>query len=303
VATATGSSAHHVARSFGFDYATADAQEVLGDDGIDCVIIATRHDSHARLAAAALRAGKDVFVEKPLALSAAELLEVTEAWRAGGGRLMVGFNRRHSPHAAVVKEFLGGAAGPALLHCRVNAGDVPAGSWVNDPLAGGDRVRGELCHFVDLAHYLLDGHAVAAEAVGLPPRRPGDPVEDLAAVLHFPEGSVANLVYTARGHRALARERIEGFRGGRVAVIDNFRVTRSYGPGAPRARRTWRLDRGYRAELSTWFKALREGGPAPVPFATYAASTLATFAVAEALTVRRRVELDVEALARCTGSR
>lgn len=303
VATATGSSAHHVARAFGFDYATADPQEMLDDKSIDCVLIATRHDSHARLAAAALGAGKDVFVEKPLALTTAELLEVAEAWGAGGGRLMVGFNRRHSPHAAALKEFLGGAAGPALLHCRVNAGDVPTGSWVNDPLAGGDRVRGELCHFVDLGHYLLDGYALAAEAVGLPPRRPADPVEDLAAILHFAEGSVANLVYTARGHRGLARERIEGFRGGRVAVIENFRVTRFFGPSAPGARRTWRLDRGYRGELSAWFKALRDGDPAPVPFATYAASTLATFAVAEALTMRRRVELDADALARCAGTR
>lgn len=301
VATASGSSAHSAARAFGFDYATADPQEILQDADIDCVLIATRHDSHARLAAAALRAGKDVFVEKPLALDVAGLLEVADAWRAGGGRLMVGFNRRHSPHAAAAREFLAGAGGPALIHCRVNAGDIPPGSWVNDPLAGGDRVRGELCHFVDLVHFLLGGHAVAAEAAGLPPKRPDDPVEDVAAHLHFADGSVAGLLYAARGHRSLARERIEGFRGGRAFVIDNFRVTRFYGPGAPRARRTLRMDRGHRSELSAWFKALREGGPAPVPFAAYAASTLATFAVAEALAARRRVDVDGGALARCAS--
>ncbi len=303
VATASGSSAHHVARAFGFDYATANPQEILDDPGIDCVMIATRHDSHARLVAAALRAGKDTFVEKPLALTLAELLDVAEAWRAGGGRLMVGFNRRHSPHAVAAKTFLAAGTGPAILHCRVNAGDVPAGSWVNDPLAGGDRVRGEVCHFVDLAHCLLDEHAVAAEAVGLPPKRSGDPVEDLLATLLFPQGSVANLVYTARGHRSLPRERVEGFRASRATVIENFRVTRFYGAGALPTLRTWRLDRGHHGALSAWFAALREGGQVPVPFSTYAASTLATFAVAEALTERRRVPLDSEVLARCAGPR
>jgi predicted dehydrogenase len=212
---------------------------------------------------------------------------------------MVGFNRRHSPHAAAARGFLAGAAGPALLHCRVNAGEVPAGSWVNDPLSGGDRVRGELCHFVDLAHYLLQDHAIAADAVGLPAKRYGDPIEDLTGLLLFADGSVANLVYTARGHRALARERIEGFRGGRISVIDNFRITRFYGPGAPRARRTWRLDRGFRGELEAWFQALRRGDPAPVPLATYAASTLATLAVADALASRQRKAVDLEILARC----
>jgi predicted dehydrogenase/threonine dehydrogenase-like Zn-dependent dehydrogenase len=303
VATTSGSSAQHVARAFGFEYATGDPQQILGDAGIDCVMIATRHDSHARLTAAALRAGKDVFVEKPLALTVEELLEVAEAWRAARGRVMVGFNRRHSPHAAAARDFLAAGAGPTLLHCRVNAGDVQPGSWVNDPLVGGDRVRGEVCHFVDLVHYLLDDHAVGAEAVGLPPRRSGEPVEDLAAVLFFPQGSVANLVYTGRGHRGLSRERIEGFRAGRVAVIENFRATRFYGTGAPRTLRTWRLDRGHQNELSAWFRVLREGGEAPVPFTAYATSTLVTFAVADALIARRRVDLDGEVLARCARPR
>lgn len=303
VATTTGSSAGHAARSFNFDYATADFQQVIEDPTISCVVIATRHDSHARLAAAALRAGKDVFVEKPLALSIDELLEVAEAWRAGGRRLMVGFNRRHSSHAKAAKVFLEGAAGPVLLHCRVNAGDVPLGSWVNDPRSGGDRIRGELCHFVDIAHYLVGELSSSVEAVGLPPGRKSDPTEDLVAILHFSSGSVANLVYTARGHRSLAREWIEGFRGGRVAVIENFRTTKFYGPGAPHVHRTWRLDRGYKDELSAWFQVLRDGGPAPVPFVAYAASTLATFSVCDAISSRSRVDLDPSVLAQCSAPR
>lgn len=289
VATRSGSGAHHVARAFGFEYAAAETDRILDDPDIRCVIIATRHDSHAALAARALRAGKDVFVEKPLALSAAELAEVAEAWRAGGGRLMVGFNRRHSPHTDAARRHLAGAAGPWLVHCRVNAGEVPAGSWVNDPAMGGDRVRGELCHFVDLALAVVGEPAVAVEAAALPPARAGAPAEDVVALLRFADGSLADLLYTARGHRRLPRERVEAFRGGRVAVIDNFRLTRCYGAGAPARQRTWRPDRGHRTELAVWFEALREGRPAPVPFEAYAASTLATLAVAEALRTGRPV--------------
>jgi len=303
VATSSGTTAQHVARSFGFEYASSDPDEILRNPEIGCVFVLTRHDSHPALAAAALRAGKDVFVEKPLALSVQELMEVESAWREGGGRLMVGFNRRHSSHALAAKSFLERTSGPILLHCRVNAGDVPAGSWVNDPQLGGDRIRGELCHFVDLATFLVDYQPVEIQATSLPGRRPTDPTEDVVAAITFEDGSVANLVYTARGDRRLARERVEGFRGGLASVIDNFRVTRFFGPGAPRAKRGWRLDRGYRSELDVWFNALRQGKPAPVPFVTYAISTLATLAVSEAVMKRRPVGLDTEALVRCARPR
>jgi len=302
VATVTGSSAMHVAHSFNFDYATTDSQKIINDPNVSCVFIATRHDSHASLVASALRAGKDVFVEKPLALNVAELLDVAEAWRSGQGRLMVGFNRRHSEHSRKAKEFVNGAAGPILLHCRVNAGDVPSGSWVNNPRMGGDRIRGELCHFIDLAAYLVDEYPLSVEASGILPGLDGGPTEDLVAILHFPSGSVANLVYTARGHRSLARERIEIFKGGQVATIENFRVTRFYGSGAPRAYRTWRLDRGYKSELSVWIKALREGRPSPVPFDAYVASTQATLCLLEALSSGKPVCVDRLVVTQCIAT-
>lgn len=296
VATASGASAYHVAKKYRFDYATANPQEILDDPDIDCVLIATRHDSHARLAAAALRAGKDVFVEKPLALTYGEVSEMVEAWRAGQGRFMVGFNRRHSNHSLIARDFLAGTAGPAIFHLRVNAGDVPRGSWVNDPLSGGDRVRGELCHFVDLAHYFMNGHAVSVEAAGLPAARAHEPFEDLTATLHFGCGSLANLFYTSRGHRSLERERIEGYRGGRAVVIENFRRTRFYGLSAPRTYRTWRIDRGYRGELSEWFQSILEGKASPVRFADYLASTIATLSISEALATKGRISVEEKIL-------
>jgi predicted dehydrogenase/threonine dehydrogenase-like Zn-dependent dehydrogenase len=303
VATASGTTARHIARSFGFAYAAADAAELIGDAGIQCIFVLTRHESHARLAAAALTAGKDVFVEKPLALSLEELLAVEEAWRKGGGRLMVGFNRRHSPHALAAKAFLDRSSGPILITCRVNAGDLPHGSWVNDPEAGGDRIRGELCHFADLAGFLIDQDPIEVQAKGLPSRVTSEPPQDVVATISYADGSIANLVYTARGDRRLPRERIEGFRAGTAFLIDNFRCTHFFGPGAPRVKRSWRLDRGYRGELGVWCEMLRRGVAAPVPFAAYAASTLTTLAVTEAITERRSVRVSAEALARCARPR
>lgn len=283
IAATAGARSLFAAKTFGFEYAATDTAQVITDKRINSVMIATRHDSHARLVVDALRFDKDVFVEKPLVLTRQELQEVITAWQSGRGRLMVGFNRRHSPHAELAREYLAGAAGPAILHCRVNAGDVPASSWVNDPARGGDRIRGELCHFIDLAHYLLAAPAISVEVNHAAPLHLDAPVEDLVVAVHFAGGHIANFVYTARGHRSLARERIEGFRGGRAVVIDNFRRTTCYGPAAPRGFRTWRLDRGHRQEMMTWFTALSAGLPAPVPFQEYVASTLTTLAVADAL--------------------
>jgi polar amino acid transport system substrate-binding protein len=215
---------------------------------------------------------------------------------------MVGFNRRHSGHTAAARRFLASATGPALVHCRINAGDIARGSWVTDPDAGGDRIRGEACHFVDLAQCLVGSRPVVAEAVGLPPTRSEDPCEDVAALLTFEDGSLCNLVYTARGHRSFAKERVEIFRGGRVVLLDNFRATRFYGPGAPRTYRTWRLDRGYRGELTAWVSALRSAGVAPVEFDIYVASTLATFALAEALQTGRRAAVDQPLFSRLTAN-
>jgi predicted dehydrogenase len=295
VATQTGMTGAHVARRYGFAFATSTVEDVINDPEARAVVIATRHDSHAALAAQALRAGKDVFVEKPLAMTAEELRDVVEAWNKSRAVLMVGFNRRHSPHAIRAREFLEGAAGPSLLHIRVNAGDVPPGHWVNDPRSGGDRVRGEVCHFVDLVQFLTGAEVVSVDAAGAAPRRDGDPVEDCALILRLADGSIGNILYTARGTRRLGRERVEIFRGGRVAVIDDFHTTRLLGHTRRRAAyRTWGVDRGHRGEIDAWLSALRGREEARVPFVAYVGATAATLAAADALQSGRtcRVETD-----------
>ncbi len=299
VAAASGVSAHHVARKFGAIYATTDAREIISDPEVDSVLILTRHHLHAPFLVEALEAGKDVFVEKPLTLTVEQLDEVVEAWRGSRGRVMVGFNRRHSAHAIAAQQFLASRGGGAVISCRVNAGELPPKSWVNDPVEGGGRILGEVCHFVDLIQFLTNSHVVRVH--GAAPRLgcTGPGAEDIAANLELADGSVTSIVYTARGHRSMPRERVEIFSQGAACVIENFRVTRFFGFGRPKKVRTWRQDRGHRNELRAWMQALRQGDPAPVPFATYVAATLATFALAEAVRTGSPVQVDLSLLERC----
>lgn len=299
IAAASGASAHHAARKFGFTYATTDAQEIIADPEVDCVVILTRHNLHARYVVQALAAGKDVFVEKPLALTREELEEIVAAWRDSPGRVIVGFNRRHSPHAAAARRFLSARSGPAVIACRVNAGEVPAGSWVNDPVEGGGRILGEACHFVDLVQFLSNALVVRVEAAAPGQQALGRGVEDMVATLELSDGSVGSMVYTVRGHRSLEREKIEIFSQGSACVIENFRATRFFGVNRSRDVRTWRQDRGHRSELRALTDVLARGGSAPVRFAEYVATTLATFALAEGIRTRSAAEVDLSLLEQC----
>jgi predicted dehydrogenase len=150
VATATGASGKKVAQKFGFEYCTTNSEEILGDQGIDTVFIATRHNLHVPIAVTALKKGKAVFMEKPMALNEAELGELLKVWEETGGRLMVGFNRRFSPLIDKMKIFFSGRREPLQMIYRVNAGFLPKDHWVHDPKEGGGRIVGEACHFVDL---------------------------------------------------------------------------------------------------------------------------------------------------------
>ena len=299
VAAASGVSAHHVARKFGAIYATTDAREIISDPAVDSVLILTRHDLHAPFLVEALEAGKDVFVEKPLALTVEQLDAVLEAWRRSRGRVMVGFNRRHSAHAIAAQQFLALRGGGAIVTCRVNAGELPPKSWVNDPIEGGGRILGEVCHFVDLLQFLTGSRVVLVQGAALDASLEGGAVEDVVITVELEDGSVGSIVYAARGHRLLARERIEIFSQGTACEVDNFRLTRFFGKNSPPNLRTWRQDRGHRGELRAWFSALRGGHPAPVPFAEYVAATLATFAVVDAIETRVPVRVDLGLLERC----
>ena len=287
VATEGGLSAADVAERFGFERA-ASAEEILADDGIGAVVVATRHSSHAALAAAALRAGKTVLVEKPLALSAEELLAV-EGALAEGGALMVGFNRRFAPLTERLRAEIAGAPGHVLA-ARVNAGPLPADHWLHDPEEGGGRLLGEGCHFVDLLAHLAGSRPVSVHAAAAAqPERPLECADSLVASLRFADGAVASLVYSGAGDAHLPKERIEVFGAGTAAVLDDFRRLELYRGGRRTVVKS-RKDKGHRAEIER-FLAVAAGRAEPPTAASYLDSTRATLALAESLRTGVPVEL------------
>lgn len=294
VATTSGVSGHHIARRHQLAFCTTSVDELIGSGEIDLVMILTRHGSHAGLASRALEAGKDVFVEKPLALNESQLAGLEETHRRRGGRLMVGFNRRFAPATVRALRLLEGIREPLTVTIRVNAGYVPPDSWVHDPEDGGGRIVGEVCHFVDLAQALTRSLPVSVHAETIASSGTGMvETDNVALTLRMANGSLAVILYTAGGDKGFSRERVEVFGGGAVCVIDNFRTMEWSQNG--RRRRLGNpltgVDRGYRGEMKALAECLREGRPFPVPFAEYAATTRATFAALQSLGEGRPVEI------------
>ncbi len=293
VCTATGASAAETAKKFGFAQATTDVEALLQGSEIGAVLIATRHGSHADLVCRALEAGKHVFVEKPLALNRDQLARVESAFnarvRSGNGRvLMVGFNRRFAPHTKAVFEAFAKRRNPMIVNCRVNAGNIPAEHWIRNPEEGGGRIVGEVCHFVDLCSFLIGAEPVRVWASCIGSKDPTVVSEDsLAITIDYADKSVATIQYVAIGSTDLPKERLEVFADGMSAVIDDMKETSFYGvkASAPRSRQ----DKGYRAELETFFRAVRQGGQLPVSLDSLTRTTRVTFAIQESLRTGRLV--------------
>jgi predicted dehydrogenase len=280
VASQGGLSAADVAGRFGFDSAASSADDVLADDDVDAVVIATRHADHASLTAAALRAGKSVFVEKPLALTYEQLLEVQSAISAEAV-LVVGFNRRFAP----LTEQLRGAVPDVpdrVLCVRVNAGPLPANHWLHDPEDGGGRLLGEGCHFVDLLIHLAGHPATEVHAFGSPqPERPLECSDSLTATLRFADGSVGSLLYAGTGNARLPKERVEVFGAGVAAVLDDFRRLEIFRSGG-RSTTKQAQDKGHRAEVAH-FLAMAAGRLPAEPADSYLHATRATLAMVDSL--------------------
>lgn len=284
VATATGSSGQHTGNKFGFEYCTSDYKEILADERIDCVMIATRHNLHAKIAVEALKREKDVFVEKPLALSVQELDEIIEARKEHQGRLMVGFNRRFSPFSIKAKKLLGQSSEPIVISCRVNAGFVPKDSWVQDPTEGRGRIIGEVCHFIDLIQYLTDSLPVRVYAETISGGNKEYTNEDNVIInIKLRDGSISSITYVAKGDKSFPRERVEIFGNNSVCVINNFKSLVFTKSGKREKMRRFNVDRGHQNELSTFFSAIKEGKEIPVDFEEYIYTTVATFKILESI--------------------
>lgn len=266
IASAGGTNAVVHGKRTGFAKASSDTDALMADPAINTVAIVTRHNSHARLAAQALRAGKHVFVEKPLAMTPEELEHVQAAHQDSGKHLMVGFNRRFAPQVQTMKRLLGAVKAPKSFVMVMNAGAIPADHWTQDPDAGGGRIIGEACHYIDLMRYLADAPITSVQA-----RRMGDtdaePVtEDKASItLGFADGSFGTIHYLANGGASFPKERVEVFTAGRTLQLDNFLKLRGFNWPGFKKQNLWRQDKGQTACAAAFLNAVESGSAAPIP--------------------------------------
>ncbi len=223
-----------ISQKYGAAFCATDYREILEDEAINLVVITTRHNLHASMVIESAKAGKDVFVEKPLAMTHDELDEVVDVLKETGRNCWVGFNRRYAPLALKAKELLGDKPGPVLINYRINAGFLPPGHWTQDPEEGGGRIVGEVCHFVDWINYLLHDEPTRIQAMAIAPD--GGTVvarDNVTAVLGYRRGSMGTITYTSLGDPKLPKERIEIYAGKRVMVIEDFCRMRFYGFSCP----------------------------------------------------------------------
>ncbi|PSJ61517.1 bi-domain-containing oxidoreductase [Pseudaminobacter soli (ex Li et al. 2025)] len=267
IASNAGVSGLHAGRKFGFESTTTDAAAVLDDPDVDAIVIATRHESHADLVCRALRSGKHVFVEKPLALRQGEIGAIeaarSHAVEAGFAPIvMVGFNRRFAPQVQKIKSLLDGVPRAKSFVMTVNAGAIPADHWTQDQQVGGGRIVGEACHFVDLLRFLAGAPIISHHAAFMK----AETGDTATITLSFADGSVGAIHYFANGSKAFPKERLEVFSGGRILQLDNFRRLQGFGwPGFSRLN-LWRQDKGHKACAEAFVRALGTGGASPIPF-------------------------------------
>lgn len=297
VASAKGVSGVHAGKKYGFEETTTDSDAILRDADVNTVVVATRHDSHARHVCQALRARKHVFVEKPLAITRQGLEQIETTFHdvnaqgadraapadVGAILLMVGFNRRFAPHVQKIKTLLAGAQEPTSLLMTVNAGAIPAEHWTQDPEAGGGRILGEACHFIDLLRFLAGAPIVTVQAAALGARGQGMRADKVSVTLSFADGSMGTIHYLSNGHKSFPKERLEVFCAGRILQLDNFRSLCGYGwPGFTKMN-LWRQDKGQAACAAAFVDAVRLGRPSPIPFEELVEVTRTGFDVVDAL--------------------
>jgi len=293
VATASGVAAESARRNFGFSR-TQTPSELVQAPELDAVFIASRHQSHAEYVAAALRHGKAVFVEKPLAVNRQQLDLIRQAYRECTDKgtapfLMVGFNRRFAPFSEQIQQFFARRQQPMVVHARINAGFIPREHWTQQPAEGG-RIIGEFCHFVDWARYLVGTPIRTVSVVALADSSRYNR-DNVAVTLTFVDSSIANLLYLANGDPSVPKEYFEVFCEGSVARLEDFETLQLV-----RNRKNKRLksarDKGHRRELQLTLEAMAAGKESPIPFAELIEVTEGTFSASEAIATGRPVPLE-----------
>ena len=287
VSSQGGLSSTLLAKKYGFSHSTTDYKEILKDEEVDTLLITTRHDLHAQMVIEGLQAGKNVFVEKPLALNNEELQQIIEVYAQSGKTLTVGFNRRFSPHIEKIKRLVGDSQMNVIA--TMNAGFIPANVWVHDMKTGGGRIIGEACHYIDLISFLT-GSKVKAVCMNAMGTAPEENTDNASILLRYENGSSGVINYFANGSKAYAKERVEVFSQERTLIIDNFRETKGYGVKGFSKLKT-SMNKGHKNQFHGLIKTIQNGGDALIPFESIINTTRASFAAIKSLKEKKWIEL------------
>ncbi len=283
IASSGGVTGTSLARKFGFENSTTDYRQILDDRTVDIVMITTKHNSHARFVIEALMANKHVFVEKPLALNNEQLQSIIKTYNEVNGNksLIVGFNRRFSPHMQAIKKSLGNNSGPLNINLTMNAGYIPREVWVHDVSIGGGRIIGEACHYLDLAVYLTGSEiiSVCMNAMGEDPQ---ENVDNASIILKFKNGSNAVVNYFANGSKSYSKERVEVYSRERTWITDNFRTTKAYGVRGFKNLKT-KIDKGHKTQFHEYINRIKKDGEPLISLNEILNVTEASFAAIKSL--------------------
>ena len=263
--TSGGMSAVHHGKKNGFLAASTDIEQAL-DDAVDTIVIATQHNLHASQTIQALEKGKHVFVEKPLALTHLEIDQIEAAQKVANTLLMVGYNRRFSPHIQKIKSLLDAKPMPKTFIMTMNPGEISMDHWTQDSAVGGGRIIGEACHYIDLMRFLAGSKIKSFNAVRMGENEFVELTEDKALIsLTFEDGSMGSLHYFANGGQSFPKERIEVFCDNAVLQLDNFRKLRGFGWKGFNKMNLWSQDKGQANCVNAFMESVREGGANPIP--------------------------------------
>ncbi|RKO68673.1 dehydrogenase [Sphingobacterium puteale] len=276
-----------LAQKYGIANSTTDYKTILDDSDVDLVLITTRHNLHASMVIETLRSGKNVFVEKPLALNLDELNEIIEVQKQTRKNVTVGFNRRFSPHIQKIKQIVGDS--PMNVIATMNAGAIPPNIWVHDMKVGGGRIIGEACHYIDLITYLTGSKvkAVCMNAMGI---NPEENTDNASILLKFENGSTGVINYFANGSKSYSKERVEVFSQERTIIMDNFRVTEGFGTRGFSKLKT-KLDKGHTNQFLALIDRVKNGGAPLISMEDLVNTTKASFGAIESLKENKWIEL------------
>ena len=294
IASSGGASSTQLAKKHGISQSTTDYKEILNDEDVDTVIITTRHGSHAKLVVESLNAGKNTFVEKPLALNPDELDQIIEAYnnpqqKTNSQTLTVGFNRRFSPHLIKVKQSMGDGAGAVNIIANMNAGFIPKDHWVHDLESGGGRIIGEACHLMDVCVYLSESLITSVCMNGMG-KSTNLATDNASIILNFQNGSNAVINYFSNGSKKYSKERVEVYSQERTWIIDNYRKTEAFGLKGFKTLKT-KMDKGHKTQFYELIQRTQNGGEPLIPIDEIINVTKASFATIESLKTKKWIKV------------